>query len=123
MHVDIIRHKSAGAALVSAAHESRGQILRVNHALAALLASTPDALVGTRMCDHIHPADRTRALAAFLRLICGARNSYEGSGCLLASDGETHRVSAFASLLTAGASDVVLIRFQGLPPIKPHDRR
>lgn len=110
MH-DLIGHRPAGAALVGVAEENRGRILRANRALASLLGSTPNALVGTRLSDHIHPSDRARALTDFLRLVGGTRTSFEGRFCLLAADGRGLAAHAYASLVGAGTRELVLVRF------------
>ena len=117
---DLIGHRPAGAVLVGVAEENRGRILRANKAFASLLASRPDALVGSRLCDHIHPADRPRALAGFLRLIGGARNALEGTCSLVTGDGEELTVAGYASLVVAGSSHLVLVRFLELPAGLPN---
>ena len=115
MHVEFIAHGPGGAALIGTTPHTRGRILRANSKLAVLLDSTPEALAGTRMCDHIHPEDRTRAENAFVRLIRGARNLYEITGHLLAADGTSRPVTAYASVVTADVHQVVLIRFLAVP--------
>jgi PAS domain-containing protein len=108
---DLLGHRPAGAVLVGVAEENRGRILRANSAFASLVATTPDALVGSRLCDHIHPAERARALAGFLRLIGGARSSLHGNCSLVTADGVARPVSGYASLLVAGSSRLVVARF------------
>jgi PAS domain S-box-containing protein len=115
MHVDITAHRPGGAALIGTTPQTNGRILRTNNKLAALLGSTPAALTGSRMCDHIHPQDRPRAEDAFVRLVRGARNLYEMTGDLLAADGTPRRVTAYASLVTADVHRVVLIRVLAVP--------
>lgn len=108
---DLIGYRPAGAVLVGVAEENRGRVLRANNAFASLLASTPDALVGSRVCDHIHPSDRARALAGFLCLIGGARNALEGNCILVTVDGVARPVTGYASLVAAGSNQLVLARF------------
>lgn len=93
------------------AEENRGCILRANKAFASLLASTPSALLGSRLCDHIDPTDRERALAGFLRLISGGRSALDGSCTLVTVDGVAQPVTGYASLVAAGSNQLVLARF------------
>lgn len=112
---DLIGHRPAGAVLVGVAEGNRSLILRANRAFAALVGATPDGLVGNRLCDHFHPSDRARALAAFQRLLDGTRSSCEGSLSLLDADGCGRVVNAYASLVSAGAKQLVLVRFVERP--------
>jgi len=112
---DLFGHRPAGAVLVGVAEGSRGRILRANRAFAALVGSTPDALVGSRVCDHFHPSDRARALEAFLRLIDGSRSYCEGSCSLLGAGGKARLVSVYASMVAAGANQLILIRVHERP--------
>jgi len=111
---DLIGYRPAGAVLVGVAEENRGRILRANNAFASLLESTPEALVGSRVCDHIDPADRARALAGFLRLIGGARSALEGNTSLLTAEGVARPVTGYASVVAAGSTQLVLARFMPL---------
>jgi hypothetical protein len=113
--LDLIGHRPAGAVLVALAEGNRGLILRANSAFAGLVASTPDALAGTRLSDHFHPADGTRVLSAFVHLADGSRISWEGICCLMAADGTAPIVNAYASLVAAGVKQLVLMRFLERP--------
>jgi PAS domain S-box-containing protein len=101
-----------GIALIGVYGEDSGRIVRVNRALADLLATTREELVGTSICDRIHSADRDRAVDRFLRLIGGA-GSCEGEGRLLAEDGRVRWVRVFAALLPPGdvARPVAMLHF------------
>jgi len=102
--------RSAGTALIGIDPGGWGLIVRVDHALADLLASTPETLVGTMLCDHVHPADRRSVSDAFAQLVGDPRSAYEGSWQLVADDGALHRVSVTASVIVGDHKRVLLIR-------------
>ena len=110
MDFDLLRMRSAGTAMIDIAPTGWGLILRVNHELAELLASTPEALVGTRLDDHVHPADQAAVADVFVHLVGDPRRSYEGSWRLLDADGAVHHVDVSASLIAAGDGQALLVR-------------
>ena len=110
METDLVRHTSAGTALIGIGDDERGRIVRANGALAELLASTPEALAGTLICDHIHPADRSRALDAFTQIVGDASGSYEGSGRLVGADGQVRHVAAYVTVVATGTRQAALLR-------------
>lgn len=110
MDFDLLRKRSVGTALIAIGHAGWGQIVRANHALAELLASTPEALVGTLLGDHVHPADQTTVVDAFAQLVGDPRRSYEGRWRMIAADGTLRSVSVHASVIAVGDSQTVLVR-------------
>jgi PAS domain S-box-containing protein len=110
MSLDLLRSTAAAIALIDTTDEERGRILRANRLFADLLASSPDALAGTTICDHIHPEDRLKADDAYRRLMASTESLYEQTGRLISADGETVRVHVLASVITASARQVVLLR-------------
>jgi PAS domain-containing protein len=108
--------RSAGTALIDIAPTGWGLIVRVNHELAELLASTPEALVGTRLHDHVHPADHAAVADVFVGLVGDPRRSYEGSGRLLDADRIVRSVDVHASLIAAGDKQALLVRVAARAP-------
>ena len=115
MTTDPLRSAAAGIALIAMGGERHGHILRANQALAALLASSPDALVGTRICDHVHPQDRARVDEAFLALMADADRLHEGDVRLIASDGGSVAVRAVASVIARRGGRAVVLRVLAAP--------
>ncbi len=108
--------RSAGTLLVDIAPTGWGLIVRVNRALAELLASTPEALVGTRLDDHLHPADQAAVADVFVDLAGDPRKSFEGSWRLLDADRAVHSVDVHASLIAAGDKQALLVRVAARAP-------
>jgi PAS domain S-box-containing protein len=110
MDVRLFNDAPVGIALIGVAGDDSGRIVRANRAFGTLLASTPDELAGTSMCDLIHTDDRARAAAEFVRLIGQTGGSCEGEGRLLTSDGQTRWVRVHAGLLpTDGVARAVVM--------------
>jgi PAS domain-containing protein len=66
---DPLTGSAAGIALIGACGEDYGRIMRANHQLADLLARPLEELVGTRLCQHVHPDDQAQTHNAYLRLM------------------------------------------------------
>src|SRR5579863_1311485 len=103
MSSDPLISSAAGIALVGVRGEDRGRILRANHQLAELLATTVGALIGTPLRQHVHPDDQTQAQTAYLRLTADPRTLYESNARLVAADGRVVPVHAFASMIAVNA--------------------
>ena len=110
MVFDPLTDTAAGVALIATSGEDYGRILRANHKLAELLASSPEALVGTRICDYVHPPDQSEAHHAFLTLLGDPPGLYEHDGRLVAADGRLVHVRAVASMISTGAGGAVILR-------------
>ena len=108
--------RPAGTALIDIVPTGWGLIVRVNHELADLLASTPEALVGTRLLDHVHPADQAAVADVFSGLVCDPRRSYEGSWRLLDADRIVRSVDVHASLIATGDKQALLVRVAARAP-------
>ena len=102
--------RPTGTVLIDIAPTGWGLIVRVNHELAGLLASTPEALVGTRLHDHVHPADQAAVADVFAGLVGDPRRSFEGSWRLLDADRAVHSVDVHASLISSGDKQALLVR-------------
>ena len=116
MDFDLLRTRPAGTALIHLAPTGAGLIVRVNHVLAELLASTPEALAGTRLDDHLHPADQAAVADVFVGLVGDPRRSFEGSWRLLDADRTVHHVDVHASLIAAGDKQTLLVRVAARAP-------
>ena len=90
--------------------EEYGRILRANQQLADLLGRTVEAIVGTRLCAHVHPDDQTHMHHGYLRLMAHPQALYEGSVRLVAADNDPVRVHAFASAVTMNTGVAFLCR-------------
>ncbi|MGH2850374.1 MAG: PAS domain-containing protein [Solirubrobacteraceae bacterium] len=112
---DAVRKRSGGTTLIGTTDDESCRILAADHGLAELLASTTQTLTGTRLCDHIHPDDRPRALEAFTQMIGDATSEYEGSGRLVAADGAVHRVTLYASVVASDTRLAIVLRIAALP--------
>jgi PAS domain S-box-containing protein len=110
MASDPLISSAAGIALVGACGDEHGRILRANHQLAELLATTVEAVIGTRLCEHVHPDDQAQAHNAYRRLMADRRTLYEGNARLVAANGDLVPVQAFASLITVNAGTAVVFR-------------
>ncbi len=114
MASDPLTHRSAGIALVAAVREDSGRILRANDELAELLARPAAALVGTSLCQHLHPDDQPRALQALLRLLADPKTLYEDdNGRLVAANGREVRVHIVASVITTHTGPAIIVRVLG----------
>ena len=116
MDFDLLRTRPAGTALIHIAPTGAGVIVRVNHALAELLASTPQAIVGTRLDDHLHPADHAAVADVVVDLAGDPRKSFEGRWRLLDADRAVHHVDVHASLIAAGDQQALLVRVAARAP-------
>ena len=116
MDFDLLKMRSAGTALIDIEPTGWGPIVRVNRVLAELLASTPEALVGTRLYDHVHPADQAAVADVFGHLVGDPRRSYEGNWRLVDADRIVHHVDVNASLIAAGDTRALLVRVAARVP-------
>jgi PAS domain-containing protein len=114
MTSDPLTSRAAGIVLVGAHEDEYGRILRANQRFAGLLVRQLDALVGTPICDHIHPGNRGDARAAFLRLVGDLETVYEGNGRLVAANGSVVPVQAFASVITLRGGAAIVLRVLAL---------
>jgi PAS domain-containing protein len=110
MASDPLRSTAAGIALVGAFGVEIGHIVRANERLADVLAMRLDALVGTRICQHIHPGNHREAHAAFQRVMAHPETLYEGTARLVAANGRIVPVRAVASVITMGPGAAIVVR-------------
>jgi two-component system, LuxR family, sensor kinase FixL len=85
-----------------------GHVLKVNRACAALLALTPEAIIGRRPTDLLHPDDRATAAAAMQRLNVD-HPSCECELRYLRSDGSVVHALHYAALSNDSAQQQPLI--------------
>lgn len=76
-----------------------GQILDSNPAIQRLLGRTADELSGTRLSRFVHPRDRRKTRAAYLRMISSGSSSLRMQHRFTGREGETIWVDASASLV------------------------
>jgi PAS domain S-box-containing protein len=113
---DPLMRGDAGIALVGACRDDYRRILRANHQLAELLGRPLEALVGARLCQHVHPDDQTQAHGAFLRLLADPETLYDSQCRLVAADGREVRVQALASVITMRTGPAIVLRVLALSP-------
>lgn len=118
MGSDLLTGSDAGIALIGARGDGYGRILRANSRLSELLGRPMEALVGTRLCQHLPPEDHARAHTAFLGLMAQPQTLYEHDGRLAAADGSTVCVQALASAIATRNGLAIVLRV--LAP--PHSR-
>jgi PAS domain S-box-containing protein len=110
MDLRVFNDAPIGIALIGVIGDDCGRIVKANRTLGALLASTPEELTGSSLCELIHGEDRARAADEFARMISRAEVSCEGEGRLLAKDGGVRRVRVHVDLLpTDGVARAVAI--------------
>ena len=114
MTSDPLTSRAAGIVLVAANDDEYGRILRANQRFADLLARQLTALIGTPICDYIHPGNQGEARAAFLRLVGDLETVYEGNGRLVAAHGRVVPVQAFASVITLRGGAAIVLRVLAL---------
>ena len=110
MASDPLTSCAAGIALVGARRDEYGRILRTNEQLAELLTTTVKALVGTRVCQHVHPDDQMQAYNAYMRLMASPKAVYESDARLVAANGHVVYVQAFASVIALSTGTAVVFR-------------
>ena len=115
MASDPLTSSDAGIAVVGAGGDEYGRILRANQRLSELLARPLEELVGTRLCQHVHPEDQTQAHSGFLRLMADTQTLYENNGRLVAANGSVVCVHVFASAITIRTGPAVVLRVLALP--------
>jgi two-component system, LuxR family, sensor kinase FixL len=79
-----------------------GRVLKVNHACAELLGTTPEHLVGRRQSELVHPEDRSAAILALQRLD-GGQPSCQSELRYLRADGGVVHATHYAALSAGGA--------------------
>jgi len=90
--------------------------MRANHQFADLLARPLDALVGTRLCQHVHPDDQAQTHSAYLRLMADTQALYENKIRLVAANARVVQVQTLASVITTRSGPAVVLRVLALPP-------
>jgi PAS domain S-box-containing protein len=102
---------SRGAVVENAAHGDKyGRVLRANQELADLLGAQREALVGTELRQHLHADDSAVVQSALLGLLSHTGTLFDGSVRLVATDGRSVRVHAFASVITMTTGTAILLR-------------
>ncbi|MGH2850766.1 MAG: PAS domain-containing protein [Solirubrobacteraceae bacterium] len=114
MTSDPLTSRTAGIVLVGAHDDEYGRILRANQRFADLLVRQLDALVGTRICEHVHPGSQGEARDTFFRLMADLETVYEGNGRLVTSHGSVVPVRAFASVITLRGGAAIVLRVLAL---------
>ena len=85
-------------------------ILKSNAALAELLGTTLEDLVGSSMFDYLHVDDRNRAADELVHLITRTTPSHDGVWDVVSADGSVMRVRVLATLISDGTDDLVIVR-------------
>lgn len=113
MAFDPLTRSAAAIALVGAVGEDYGRIIRANHQLADLLGRPLEELVGTRLCEHMHPHDQAEAYEAFLRLMAGNQTLYEHTVRLVGATARVLQVHALASVIAMRTGPAIVLRLLG----------
>ncbi len=110
MASDPLTSSAAGIALVGAFGDEIGHILRANQRLADLVAMPLGAVIGTRICRHIHPDNHREAHATFRRVMAHPEALYEGNARLVTANGRIVPVRAVASVITMRRGAAIVVR-------------
>jgi hypothetical protein len=106
---DPIRSSAAGTALVGVADGDWGRIVRADQTLADLLGTSLDALVGTRLVDHVVLADRVNVLDVLSELTAGGQ--YEGEWRMAGAGSAPRAIRIYASPVAMRSGRAIVIRF------------
>lgn len=85
-------------------------ILKANAALAELLGTTLDELVGSSMFAYLPAGERKRAEDELVRLITRRSPSHDGVWDVISREGDVVRVRVLATLISGGADDLLVVR-------------
>ena len=107
---DPLTNSAAGIALVGAFGDEIGHILRANQRLADLLGTPLGALVGTRICRHVHSDNHGDAHVAFQRVMGSPETVYETKARLVAANGRIVHVHALASAIRLRQGTAIVLR-------------
>ena len=88
-----------------ALYDTRGEFIRVNRAMCALLARRPEDLLGRRDQDLTHPDDRAADLAAAARILDGSTDSHQCEKRFLRPDGQVVWALANLAFLRDGSGN------------------